>query len=189
MNAARSEGPILDATVELLAESGVDGVCVDAVAARAGVGKQTIYRHWGSRAALIHDAVSRVAGPLDEVDTGSAEGDLAILLERLDRFLSHPATGRIFPSLIDAATRDDELRALKAKQASANRRVFEAALTRGVERGEIAEDLDLDAAVDLIAGPVFHRRLVARRSTDPDALDHHLRLVMRALRPISRSDR
>ena len=55
---ARSEDAILRAALDLMAEHGVGGLTVDAVAARAGVGKQTIYRHWGSRARLVHDAIA-----------------------------------------------------------------------------------------------------------------------------------
>ena len=56
----RSEDAILRAVLDLVAEHGVTGLTVDAVAARAGVGKQTIYRHWGSRAHLIHAAAQYV---------------------------------------------------------------------------------------------------------------------------------
>ena len=75
----RSETGILDATIDVLAEHGVSGATVDEVAERAGVSKATIYRHWGSRARLIHAAISSLDGPYVEPDTGSLRDDLAAL--------------------------------------------------------------------------------------------------------------
>ncbi len=80
----RAQDPILQATLDVIAEQGVVGISVDTVAARATVSKATIYRHWGSRAArLIHAAISSLQQPTVDPDTGSLRGDLTVLLQHL----------------------------------------------------------------------------------------------------------
>lgn len=178
---ARSRQPILDAALELMAEHGVSGLTVDAVAARAGVGKQTIYRHWGSRARLVHDAIACTNDPFEEPDTGSLRSDLEALLAQVVRFLSNPATGRVFPSLLEAAERDPELAELRAEHSERKRAAFEHVLRRAADRGELDPDLDLQAAIDLVVGPIFYRRIVARAPVRPKDVQRHLDLALRAL--------
>ena len=178
---ARSEDAILRAALDLMAEHGVGGLTVDAVAARAGVGKQTIYRHWGSRARRVHDAIACTNGPFEEPDTGSLRGDLEALLEQLVGFLSDPDTGRVFPSLLEAAERDPELAELRQEHASRKREAFQRVFARAVERGEIDAGTDVDAAIDLVVGPVFYRRIVARSGIDDAALRARLDLLLRGL--------
>jgi AcrR family transcriptional regulator len=178
---ARSEDAILAAALDLMAEHGVTGLTVDAVAARAGVGKQTIYRHWGSRARLVHDAIACTNGPFEEPDTGSLRGDLEALLRQIVAFLSNPASGGVFPSLLEAAERDPELAELRAKHSDKKRALFVRALERASQRGELAPGVVIESAVDLIVGPVFYRRIVAQSPLSPKALQRHLDLVLRAL--------
>ena len=183
MSGARSEEAILRAALDLMAEHGVGGLTVDAVAARAGVGKQTIYRHWGSRARLVHDAIACTNDPLVEPDTGSLRGDLEALVAQLARFLSNPDTGRVFPSMLEAAERDPELAELRQAHADKKRDAFRRVLARAADRGEVDAELDVEAAIDLVVGPIFYRRLVARTQVRADALGHHLDLALRAVAP------
>jgi AcrR family transcriptional regulator len=165
----RSEAGILDATIDVLAAQGVTGATVDAVAARAGVSKATIYRHWGSRARLIHAAISSLEGPEVEPDTGSLREDLTVLLRHLVDYFNRPDIGRIFPSFIDAASRDRELADLHEQTMRRARAAFEPVVRRGIARGELPEDLDVDLFVDLVRAPLIYRRAVARlpvRTTD-----------------------
>lgn len=177
--AARSEEAILRATVDLLAEEGFAGVTVDAVAARAGVGKATIYRHWGSRATLVHDAAKCLHEHEEPPDTGDLRGDLELLLGSLAGFLASPDTGRVLTSLLDAAERDPELAALREEHTRQKRAIIRQAFERALARGELADDLDLDAMVDITAGPLFYRRLM-RAPMQPRDLRGHLDLVLRA---------
>jgi AcrR family transcriptional regulator len=177
----RSEDAILQAALDLVADHGVSGLTVDAVAAKAGVGKQTIYRHWGSRARLIHAAISCMHDADDPPDTGTLRGDLTFLLERLVGFLNRDDTRRVLPSLIDAAERDPELAELRQVQIDQKRAVFEHVLRRAVERGELPPDADLDVMIDLLAGSFFYRRIVGRRPVAVADIEPLLALVLRAV--------
>lgn len=185
---ARSRDAILRATLDLLAEEGFTGLTVDAVAARAGVGKATIYRHWGSRATLVHDAASTMHAVEEEPDTGDLREDLRVLLRQLTRFLCGPDTGRVLASLVDAAQREPELAALRETHIRQKRAVLARAFERALARGDVDADLDVERAVDLTVGPVFYRRLMTRSSLDAGSLDQHLDLVLRAVGAVRRAD-
>jgi AcrR family transcriptional regulator len=174
---ARSEEAILKATLELVAEHGVGGLTVDAVAARAGVGKQTIYRHWGSRARLVHDAIACMHEKGDLPDTGSVREDVRRMLEELVDFLSTEDSGRVLPSLIDAAERDPELLELREQHIQERRGAFAEVLQRGVDRGELPPDADLSLLTDLLVGPFFYRRVIGRRAVETCQVEPVLELV------------
>jgi AcrR family transcriptional regulator len=180
--ACRSEDAILRATLELVAEHGVSGLSVDAVAAKAGVGKQTIYRHWGSRARLIHAAISCMADPHDVPDTGSLRGDLRVLLGQLVTFLGRSDAGRVLPSLIDAAERDPELAELRQQHITQRRATFEHVLRAAIARRELAPDTELDLMIDVLVGTFFYRRLVARRAVSAADIEPVIDLALRAVR-------
>jgi AcrR family transcriptional regulator len=184
----RSEDAILQATIDLVAEHGVSGLTVDAVAAKAGVGKQTIYRHWGSRARLIHDAISCMTSYDDPPDTGSLRGDLTALLTQLATFLGHSDAGRVLPSLIDAAERDEELLELRKVHTAQRRATFEHVFRRAVDRGEIEADVDVDLLTDVVAGPFFYRRLISRKEVSALDIDALLDFLLRAVGASERVD-
>jgi AcrR family transcriptional regulator len=176
----RSETGILDATIDVLAEHGVSGATVDEVAERAGVSKATIYRHWGSRARLIHAAISSLDGPYVEPDTGSLRDDLAALLRDMVEYLDRRDVGRVIPSVIDAATRDPELAALHHDTQRRARRAFERTVRRGIERGELPSDVDVPLLVDLVRSPFVYRRIVAQTAVGPDDIEPVIDLVLGA---------
>jgi AcrR family transcriptional regulator len=165
--ARRAEDPILGVTIDLIAEHGVSGVAVDTVAATAGVSKATIYRHWGSRARLIHAAISSQQQPFVEPDTGSLRDDLSVLLQQMVWYLNRPETGRILPSFIDAAARDPELEALRQQTIREAREVYERVIRRGIERGELPEGVDVRLVTDLAMSVFIYRRVVDQSPIDP----------------------
>lgn len=184
---ARSEEAILRATLDLVAEHGVAGLTVDAVAACAGVGKQTIYRHWGSRERLVHSAIACMHDPGDLPDTGSVREDLRLVLEEVASFLSRSDTGRVLPSLIEAAERDPELAELREQHMQERRAQFELVLRRGVDRGEIPAGTDLSLMTDLLVGPFFYRRVVGRRAVRASDAAPVLDLVLHAVGAVAHS--
>jgi len=132
------------------------------VAARSGVSKATIYRHWGSRARLIHAAISSLEGPHAQPDTGSLREDLTVLLQHLVEYFNRRDIGRVFPSFIDAAVRDPELAELHQQTMGRARDSFEQVVRRGIERGDLPPDLDIRLFVDVIRAPFVYRRVVAQ---------------------------
>lgn len=178
---ARAEAAILDATVELVAENGVARLTVDGVAAKAGVGKATIYRHWPTKAALVIEAIASHAEVPDPPDTGRLREDLVLLLDGLRSAISAPPLAGLLVSLVDAAERDPELAELHTAFAASRRQRVLAVLQRGVERGELPGWVDRDLAVDLLVGPLFYRRLVSRMPSERSTVDQVVDTVLAGL--------
>jgi AcrR family transcriptional regulator len=158
----RSQDIVLQTTLDVIAEQGVMGISVDAVAARSGVSKATIYRHWGSRARLIHAAISSLQTPTMEPDTGSLRDDLVALLQHLVDYFDTPTVANVFPSFLDAAVRDPELAELRQETLRTGRASFERVVQRGIERGELSPDVDIHLVVDFARAPIIYRRVVAQ---------------------------
>ena len=162
-----SQDVILRETLALIAEHGVSGVTVDTVAATTGVSKATIYRHFQSRAKLIHASLAELQRPSIEPDTGELREDLIILLRQLIAYLNRPGSSRIFSSLIDAAARDPELAALHKQNEREGRAFFERAIRRGIARGEVPAAVDVRLFVDLLMAPFIYRRVVVQTNARP----------------------
>ncbi|MDQ3943750.1 MAG: TetR/AcrR family transcriptional regulator [Actinomycetota bacterium] len=159
----RSEEAILDATLVLLGEVGFSGLTIDGIAARAGVGKATIYRHWPGKAHLVVDAFRSRIPPMAAPDTGTLRGDLLTVVGHLVRGLGHSPLSRILPALVEASEQDPELERLFKEFGAERRAVLMGVLERAAARGELRDGLDLDLALELLIGPIFARRLVIRR--------------------------
>lgn len=177
----RSKAVILDATLALLAEEGVGGLTVDAVAHRAGVGKATVYRHWASRAELIVDAISSLVIDDEAVDRGSLREDLKASYDRLAQVCSAGPLGQVLPTLTEAAGRDPELATVHKDFVARRRQHLVAALERAAERGELRPGIDTSVAADLVAGPMFYKKLVHHQCPDAAYAAALLDLVMTAL--------
>jgi AcrR family transcriptional regulator len=164
----RSHAAIIAATQELLAEGGYRELTIEAVARRAGVGKQTIYRWWPSRAALVLEAYlagSEAIPPPAQRD--SAREDVRALLVWLSTVLAQPIGGRILAGLIADMLHDHDLAdGFRREVVPARRSRMLAALERGRERGEIRADADLEVAVDALHGAVFYRLLLSGAPLD-----------------------
>lgn len=164
---------MLAATLDVIAEQGVMGISVDTVAARSGVSKATIYRHWGSRARLIHAAISSLQPTTVEPDTGSLRDDLVELLLHLVEYFATPKVAEVFPSFLDAAVRDPELAELRQETLRMGRASFERVVRLGIARGELPDDVDVHLVVDLARAPIIYRRVVAQtpvRAFDVEAI-------------------
>jgi len=160
--AERVRTSTLGATLELLAERGFAGLTVEGIAARAGVSKATIYRHWPTLPQLVLDAVTSCLEHAEPPDTGSLRGDLVEVLRRLVRTITSTKVGAVLPALVDGSERDPELADLHGLLSARRREIVKKVLHRGMERGEVRRDLDVDLTAELLAAPFFYRRLVAR---------------------------
>jgi AcrR family transcriptional regulator len=160
----RSHQAIISATQELLVERGYRALTIEGVAARAGVGKQTIYRWWPSRAALVLEAylVASDRVQLPSPDSGSAREDVRALIGWLAAVLAEPTGGRVVAGLVGDLQHDVDLaEGFRQGVVPARRQAMLAALERGRERGEIRADADLELAVDALHGAVFYRLLLS----------------------------
>ena len=158
----RAESAILEATIALLGEVGFSGLTIDGIAARAGVGKATIYRHWPSKAEVAVEAFKAFIPPLEDPDTGSFADDIrAVLLQIVDGLSNSPLAG-ILPSMVEAAERDPELERLFKEFGAVRRTVLRGVLARAAARGELRDGIDPDVAIDVLVGPIFTRRLITR---------------------------
>jgi AcrR family transcriptional regulator len=155
---------ILDAAIELLLAQGLQGVSMDEVADHAGVSKATIYRWWPSKETLALDALYhqwdtfRPSLP----DTGSLRGDLLALVRPWVRRARKRPYARVVAALVEETHTDPEFAKLYHERfVNPRRDPARAVLERAIERDEIPEDTDVELALDLLYGPLFHRLLHA----------------------------
>ena len=164
----RARIAVLHAADDLLAERGYAGVTIEGIAARAGVAKQTIYRWWPSKFEILMDTfLVDAAGALAIPDTGTVDGDLREHLRRLADFLSAEPAGRVMLALIGQAQHDaDVARTFRQRFSSERRALDRVILERGVARGDLRGDTDLELVIDMIYGPVYHRVLMTGLPVD-----------------------
>ncbi|WP_223068610.1 TetR/AcrR family transcriptional regulator [Paenibacillus caui] len=158
---------ILSASYDLLLEIGFGAVTVEKIAERAGVSKATIYKWWPNKAAVVMDGfLSAAATRLPVPDTGSVLNDILIHATNLARFLTS-REGKIIKELIGEGQFDLGLAdAYRTRYFHPRRLEAKHLIERGVQRGELKENLDIELCIDLIYGPIFYRLLVIGEGLD-----------------------
>ena len=155
-----AQDKILAACVELIRESGYDALAMEAIAARAGVGKTTVYRHWPSKEFIAAEAIARIVLGIAVPDTGGVETDVLALMRSMKRMYDDPGTVTLLPALVAAIARSTRVAdAVRTGMASAWHAVIGRVLERAIERGELRADVDVEVAIELLAGPLFYRYL------------------------------
>lgn len=175
-----TEEAILDAAEALLREGGLAGFSIEGVARRARAGKPTIYRWWPSKTQLLLDVYQRLKLNVGLVDTGTIEGDcFAFLAGLLDYWRQGP--GQVFRSIFAEAQTDERaaeaLRAYAAGRRANTARLFE----RAKARGELRQDVDTEAAAEIIAAFAWSRLLTGRLDVDEAELRVVARQMVRGL--------
>jgi AcrR family transcriptional regulator len=160
---AEADAAIIRATLETLLHDGYRALTMEKVRERAGVGKATIYRRYASKEELVRAAVEHLnrGVTLDPPDTGSLHGDFGALTRSL--LAGAEATGAMtfMPRMLSEVAHDAELRGIfYAALVQPRRDALETLLRRAVERGEVRADVDVDLAIDLIAGPMIYRGII-----------------------------
>lgn len=176
---------ILTATIALLGEDGFDGLSIEAVAARAGVGKTTVYRRWPSKIPLVVDALAAMKMPTaatvpEDLPTRDAlEQAMAGFTKRQEG----PAA-RVLAGLVDAMSRNEELAtAVRTVLVAERQRGLVEVIERGKRRGEIRPDVDARVMVDLLGGPVVLRRLITGEPVNQRLAREIVALVMDGAAP------
>lgn len=164
----KTKKAILTASYEILLENGFKAVTVDGIAERAGVSKATIYKWWPNKAAVVLDGFFAATESMLQVpDTGSVEEDLLIQVNNLASFITS-YKGKVIAELIaegqfDTKISDEYL----IRYFQPRRLIAQHILERGILRGEIKKDLDIELSIDLIFAPLFYRLLITKESVNP----------------------
>lgn len=174
----RSRRIILTAAHELLGELGYGGITIEAVAARAGVGKSTIYRQWSGKLDLVEAAMLELKADLAAPASGSVRERMTGLLEQVATRLADSTWSACLPAMIDGAERDPELLALHRRFSYERRQDMIDLLAEGVANGEIASDLDLGLVAACLVGPIMVHRLLLHDPFDPAGVPALVDLVL-----------
>jgi AcrR family transcriptional regulator len=154
----QADQAIIDATLEVFAESGPDGLCIEQVAARAGVGKATIYRRWPGKEDLLVDAIGSQRSELPQPQGRSVRADLTALVDALSREAADPRLARQFALPQGDGQKYPRLLA-KYRQTvlEPRRELIRSVLRRGVATGELRETIDVDTVMLLLSGAALAR--------------------------------
>jgi AcrR family transcriptional regulator len=177
-----SRKAILDATYELLKSIGFYQMSIEGVASRAGVGKATIYRWWSSKGVLAVEAFMEAVAPFIAFrETGSAQTDIERQMRKLAE-VYRGRTGEILGEMIGFSQGDAEMReALFVGYLKPRREAAKAALQRGIDQGEFLPDLDLEALVDALYGPLIYRMLTGYYPIDTRFVNQTKRVVFEGI--------
>lgn len=172
---------VLDAVVGLVAERGMGAVTMDAVAARAAVSKQAMYRRWPTKQALVIAAAESRIGLLAVPDMGDFREELrAVLAARMEAYRV-PGVDRLLAGMIGAAAETGAERELygayTARVMGETRHILE----RGITRGDVRPDIDVDSVATLVAAPLVFRMVGEQRLPDEGLVDAVVDLVARAV--------
>ena len=185
--AERSKQAILDATRELVAEEGgVRSLTVEAVAARSGVAKTTIYRRWRDKWELALDAVmiDMLPGFADPVDVGDTRKELVTFVSSVLKTLGTPPSGPAMQGLVsEIATDPDLARVYRERVVEPRREQLRPVVERGIERGDLRPDTDVRLVHELLVGPIFYRLLFSGAPLDRRHAAEVVDAVMTAFAP------
>lgn len=179
-----SRQSILRSTLKLLKEDGgFAELSIEAIAADANVGKTTVYRWWPTKAALVADAFAVSAN--DELlfpDTGSVQDDMTLQMRRLIRVF-RSERGKVVAALLAGGQSDPELiEAFRGRFLWPRRKQAYQTLQRGIDRGELPADTDLDLVLDTLYGPIYMRFLIRHQKLDETFADGICGLVLGGLK-------
>jgi AcrR family transcriptional regulator len=174
---------MLAAAQAVIADVGLDACTVDEVARRSGVAKTTIYRHFGSVDELIIAAVDATIEEVAAPDHGSLRADLRALIDAFTGIVRQPGFRALFASMLTRSIQNDEFACVYQQAQEARHAPLRIALQRGIARGEVDPEVDLDVAMYLVQGPFLAKRLVEGGELGERELDQYLDLIERALAP------
>ena len=184
----RARNPALDdaiatATTALLEERGFAGLTIEAIARRAGVARATVYRRWPNLDALLAHVLQGLVYDIPVPDRGHVRDDLIAILDDQLAVVKRDAR-KLYPSLGVTARTDPNARQTAVDLMQHRRTAVCTVLQRGVDRGEIRADLDLELAFFLVWGPVYYKFLFAlacRAQIEPDFIQRLVDTVLTSI--------
>jgi AcrR family transcriptional regulator len=184
----QSRQAILRSTLKFLRQrGGFSDLSIEAIAADANVSKATVYRWWPTKAALVADAFSASADlELQFPDTGSVCNDMSLQMRRLIHVF-RSSRGKVVAALIAGGQSDPHLiEAFRERFLWPRRRQAYRTLQRGIDRGELPADSNLDLLLDSLYGPIYMRFLIRHDKLNEDFADEICTLVLGDRQPSAR---
>jgi TetR/AcrR family transcriptional regulator, regulator of autoinduction and epiphytic fitness len=165
----RSRQVILHGALDELGQVGYGKFTIESVAARAGVGKSTIYRYWPDKLALIADAFETFhVRMVPSTETGSRRERIHSLVRHVAEIFVDSTFSVCIPALIEGAERDARLRRFHHQYSADRRQSLIDLINEGVVGGEFSTRLDPELAALALLGPIIYCRLMAREPFDPE---------------------
>lgn len=153
----RSHQAILQTTLELLGEVGFEAMSIDAIAARAGVGKTTIYRRYASKEELVADAIEQIREEITIPDTGNLQSDIDALIQNAAQITFTPLGRQAVAMIISSASSNPQFAQIYwTKYLQPRRKAFAIVLERAKARNELQTDLDADLVFDTMSGIMLY---------------------------------
>jgi AcrR family transcriptional regulator len=181
---AEVDEAILTAAVRMLAQHGYGGVTMEGVAAEAGVGKATLYRRWPSKTDLILDAVRSLKPGIGRPDTGDTRADLVEIMIGAISWSDDAEFTQVVAALMAELPRNPELADVyRSRFLAPRRRESIEVLRRGIDRGDIRPDTDIDLVLDLLIGAVFYRGLLSGGRLDREVAELVVDHIMAGISP------
>jgi AcrR family transcriptional regulator len=170
---------ILRAAVEEMAAVGYGGVTIESIAARAGVGKSTIYRHWPDKLELIADAFETFHEQMvPDLGIVSVRESVVLLLRHVAEVVVDSTFSRCIPALIEGAERDPRVREFHHRYSAERRQALIDLIAVGIDAGEVSPEVDPELATTALLGAIFYRRLMTARPLPPDDTERLVDLVL-----------
>ena len=174
-----SHQAILEAALSLLAEVGFDAMSIEAIAARAGVGKSTIYRRYAGKEELVAAAIESIREEVVIVDTGSLWGDLDAIVEAAAQTTLSPLGRQAVAMIISSASTNHQFARLYWKNyLQPRRQAFSVVIERAKARNEVKDDLDPGLVFDTMSGIMLYARIF---QPTPESWKIHVRKALRLL--------
>lgn len=177
---AQSHQAMLQATLELLAEVGFDAMSIDAIAARAGVGKTTIYRRYSGKAELVADAIESIREEVVIPNTGSLWSDMDALVQNAAQITLNPLGRQTVAMIISSAASNAEFAQIYwTKYLQPRREAFAVVIERAKARQEVEPDLDPGLVFDTMSGIMLYAMIFQPTSESWEAyVRRSLKLVL-----------
>lgn len=187
----RTRAAIIEASIALMDERGYAGFSIVQLVNRTGIARTTIYRHWPSRAELLSEVIGLVAGPGAMPDTGSLRGDLlAFFATRVHAVREGDDKLRgvqSLPAVVEAARRDPSVAGVVTEIAVSLLAQIRVMLQRGVERGEVRPDSDLEITASLLLGAVHVRRNFLNEGVQMAFVETMLDIILNGVAPAEKA--
>jgi AcrR family transcriptional regulator len=165
----------MEAVLDLVEEVGLASLSMEAIAARAGVSKATIYRRWSSKEDLVIDVVAGLVGSVPLPVDGDIRAILLEVLHLMRNFMSHMAAGAIFPWLVGEVAAGTEVGRHYAEAVILPRKQALAGVIQGaIDRGELRADLDVNLAVQMVVGPILMQKMLGAFLEEDEHWEEHL---------------